>query len=146
MGRFYDTATAVLVEQGAFVDFVGDEVTAIFVPALATEAHAQRAIGAAVDVVSRTDFLPVGAGVTSGTAYVGSVGEGEDRELTAIGDIVNTAARLASAAGAGEVLVTTSAAARGHLATAALERRSLELKGKREPTDVFVLRGRVNAT
>src|SRR5918996_841574 len=45
MGRFYDTAAAVLVNHEAFVDkFVGDEIIGIFVPAMATGQHAQHAI------------------------------------------------------------------------------------------------------
>ena len=49
------------------------------------------------------------------------------------------AARLASAAGAGELLVTAAAAASAQLADAGLEHRSLALKGKSELTDVVVL-------
>ncbi len=109
MGRFYDAATAVLVDHGAFVDkFVGDEVIGIFVPAMATTAHAQRAIAAATMLLERTGhadgrgpWVPVGVGVGTGTAYVGSVGDGHDTELTAMGDIVNTTARLSSVAARG---------------------------------------------
>jgi adenylate cyclase len=147
MGRFYDTATRVLVDHGAFVDkFVGDEIIGIFVPALATRAHAAAAIMAAEDLLRATGhgeakgpWVPVGAGVNSGTAYVGSIGEGPDTELTAMGDVVNTTARLASAAAAGEILVTMTAAGSAALDDAGLEHRSLPLKGKSNPTDVVVL-------
>ena len=67
------------------------------------------------------------------------MGEGAHTEITALGDAVNTTARLASVAQAGEVLVTTSAADAAGL-DRALERRSLELKGKELPTEVVVLR------
>jgi adenylate cyclase len=60
-------------------------------------------------------------------------------EFTALGDPVNVAARLASAAGAGELLVTAAAAASAHLADAGLEHRSIALKGKSEATEVVVL-------
>jgi adenylate cyclase len=147
MGRFYDTATDVLVTHDAIVDkFVGDEVIGIFVPAMAGENHARSAVAAAIELLRRTGhgssagpWLPVGAGVNTGQAYVGAIGEGPDTELTAMGDTVNTTARLASAAGAGEILVTTSAAENAGLSVAAAERRSLELKGKSQPTDVLVL-------
>lgn len=114
MGRFYDTATQVLVAQAL----------------LRKTGHDDR----------RGPWVPVGAGVNTGIAYVGSVGEGFDAELTALGDTVNTTARLASAAGQGEILVTAAAAASAGLAADGLERRSLTLKGKSEPTDVLVLR------
>jgi adenylate cyclase len=70
--------------------------------------------------------------------WVGAVGEGSHTELTALGDSVNTTARLASAAAAGEVLVTVGAAAAAGL-DPHLERRSLELKGKQKATQVVTL-------
>jgi len=146
MGRFYDTAAKVLMEHDAFVDkFVGDEIIGIFVPALATEAHARRGVDAALALLRATGhgsaggpWVPVGVGVNSGTAYVGSIGQGDDTELTAMGDIVNVTARLSSVASAGEILVTTAGAAAAGLEPG-LERRSLQLKGKTEPVEVVVL-------
>ena len=55
-------------------------------------------------------WLPIGIGVNSGIAFVGAVGEGPSSSITALGDIVNVAARPASAAGPGELLVTAGAA------------------------------------
>ena len=147
MARFYETASDVLVERDAIVDkFVGDEVMAIFNPAVAGEQHAQRAVDAAQALLRATGhtdaggpWLPVGAGVHTGTAFVGSVGETIQAEITALGDVVNTAARLASSAAGGEVLVTEAAAAAAGLDVSALEHRQLELKGKSLATDVIVI-------
>jgi class 3 adenylate cyclase len=85
-------------------------------------------------------WLPVGAGVNTGVAFVGAVGEPPVTELTALGDVVNTAARLASAAATGELLVTEAAIGAAGWPTTGLESRSLELKGKRELTGVRVAR------
>jgi adenylate cyclase len=147
MGSFFATATAVLVDHDAIVDkYVGDEVIGIFVPLLTGERHAERAVAAARDLLAAVrdrgggaPSLPVGAGVHTGVAYVGTVGEGEMVDLTAMGDPVNVTARLASAAGAGVVLVTLDAARAAGLDTAPLEHRSLALKGKSASTDVVVL-------
>ena len=125
--------------------FVGDEIIGIFVPALAGELHAQRAIQAARALMIETGndrpdpWVPIGAGVHSGIAFVGSIGSGPHVELTAMGDRVNVAARLASAAGAGEILVTSDAAQAARLDRTGLERRDLALKGKSDVTSVFVL-------
>jgi adenylate cyclase len=54
-------------------------------------------------------------------------------DVTALGDAVNTTARLASAATAGEILVTEAAAEAAAMKTDGLELKSLELKGKAEP-------------
>jgi len=148
MGRFYDTATTILVNHDAYVDkFVGDEVIGVFVPAMATALHARQAIESAQELLRETGhtdsggpWIPIGIGVNTGVAYVGSVGTGEDTELTAMGDEVNVTARLASAAGAGEILVTLAAAGSAGLPEAGLERRSLPLRGKSQPTEVVVLR------
>jgi adenylate cyclase len=145
MGRFYDAGFSVLIDHDAFVDkFVGDEIIGIFVPSMAGAAHAARAIDAARALLRATGHLdpggpwvPVGAAVTSGVAYVGSIGDGPDAELTAMGDIVNTTARLATAAAAGEILVSLPAAEAARVADAVPRR--LELKGKTDPTDVVVL-------
>jgi adenylate cyclase len=66
------------------------------------------------------------------------VGEGAHTELTALGDTVNTTARLASVAEAGQVLVTTEAAVAAGL-SAELERRRLTLKGKQQVTEIVTL-------
>ena len=146
LGRFYDAAGRVLVEHDAIVDkVIGDEVFGIFIPALTGDRHAARAVAAAQALLSATGhasgapWVPVGVGVHTGVAFVGSVGAGENVELTALGDPVNVTARLASAAGAGEVLVTVDAARAAQLDESGLEHRSLELKGKSEPVPVFVL-------
>ena len=82
----------------------------------------------------------MGIGVNSDIAYVGSVGQGLDSEMTAMGDAVNVTARLSSLAGAGEVLIPEAAARKAGIRADGLERRSLQLKGKSGPTDVIVLR------
>jgi adenylate cyclase len=143
MDGFFRIASAAVVEHDGFIDkFVGDEIVAIFIPALNGAQHAVQAIEAARRIVRdarEREGLPVGAGVNSGVAYVGAVGDGTEVEFTAMGDPVNVAARLAGAAGAGEVLVTTTAAELGKLDAAGLERRSLDLKGKSENVEVVVL-------
>ena len=52
---------------------------------------------------------------------------------------VNTTARLASVAGAGEALISQDAATAADLTVAGLERRHLEVKGRSQPVDVVVV-------
>jgi adenylate cyclase len=146
MGRFYDGAFAALIDFNAIVDkFVGDEVIGIFIPAYSGQEHARHAVDAARRLLEVTGhdrtggpWIPIGIGVHSGVAFVGSVGQGPDTELTAMGDAVNVTARLAAAAGPGEILVTAGAAAVAG-GVVGREHRSLQLKGKSGPTDVVVL-------
>ena len=146
LDRFYHAATDVLVDHDAFVDkFVGDEVIGMFIPMLTGGAHATRAVEAsrslltAVKALDEATPLTIGAGVHTGVSFVGTVGSGDALEFTALGDAVNTTARLASAAGPGEVLVSTAAAKAAGLDTTSLERRELDLKGKSESVSVVVL-------
>jgi adenylate cyclase len=125
--------------------FVGDELVAMFFPLLTGERHAARGVEAAsalLEATGHTDrggpWVPLGAGVHTGLAWVGAVGAVTHTTLTALGDAVNTTARLASAAAAGEILVTSDAATAAAL-DSTLERRPLELKGKQEITQVVAL-------
>jgi adenylate cyclase len=150
LDRFYANAAEILVEHDAIVDkFVGDEVIGIFVPALTDGNHARQAIDAGQELLRATGhetdapWVPVGIGVNTGEAFVGVVGTAEHIEFTALGDNVNITARLASAAGTGEILVTDAAAeAAGLDAGAGREHRRLELRGKTASTEVVVLGAR----
>jgi adenylate cyclase len=146
LDRFYAAATDALVAHDAIVDkFAGDEVIGIFIPALTDGNHARHAIDAGLDLLRATGhetdvpWAPIGIGVNTGVAFVGVVGTAEHVEFTALGDNVNVTARLASAAGRGELLVTEAAARSAGLTEGGLEYRTLDLRGKTEATEVRVL-------
>ena len=127
--------------------FIGDGVMGMYIPGLSGADHAQKGIVAARQILARVgsvaegDWLPVGVGVHTGEAFVGAVGDKtEVQDFTALGDAVNTTARLASVADGGEALISVDAAAAGELPTEGLERRHLEVKGRTQPVDVVVLR------
>jgi len=147
LDRFYTVASEVVFAHDGIVDkFVGDELVAAFPPMLSGHRHAARAVEAARSLLEVTGhaepggpWAPVGAGVHAGRVWFGVVGEGAHVELTSVGDVVNTTARLAAAAGPGEILVSVDAAAAAGLPPG-LERRSLDLKGKEQPVEVVSLR------
>jgi len=150
MNRFYVTATDVLVRTDALVDrLIGDQAIGLYVPAFAGKQHPRLAIEAAQRLLeltghgdSKDPWLPVGIGVHTGEAFVGVVGgvDGSPTDFTALGDNVNIAARLASEAAAGEVLISDASYSASGLDLGELEQRQLELKGKSEPIGVRVLR------
>lgn len=145
--RFYRVASQVVFAHDGTIDkFVGDELVAHFFPSFSGPRYVARAIEAAQALLGATGhgrpdgpWVPVGAGVNSGQAWFGAFGEGSHVELTAVGDAVNVAARLAGAAGPGEVLVGADAAVEAGL-DPQLERRTLALKGKTEAVEVVVVR------
>ena len=145
--RFYRVATQTMFEHDGMVDkFVGDELIAMFYPAVSGERHAERAVEAARALLHATGhghpngpWVRVGAGVHTGRAWFGAVGDDSHVELTALGDPVNTTARLAAAAKGGEIIVSGAAADAAGL-DSSLPRTSLTLKGKEAPVEVIVLR------
>jgi adenylate cyclase len=147
LNRFYTVASGVVVEHDGMVDkFVGDELVAVFPPMLSAERHPSRAVETALALMRATGhgdpggaWVPLGAGVHTGKAWFGVVGEGAHVELTVIGDAVNVTARLASQAAPGEIIVSVDAAEAAGL-DPLLERRSLALKGKEQATEVVTLR------
>ncbi|MGH3053205.1 MAG: adenylate/guanylate cyclase domain-containing protein [Gaiellaceae bacterium] len=152
ISRFYGAAAEVIDERDGIVDkFVGDSAVALFIPGFAGRDHAAAAIAAARDLLEQTGndgpepWIPVGAGVHIGKSFVGAVGEGDARDFTALGDAVNTAARLTGLAGPGEILISAEAAAAGGLETTGLERRTLELRGRERSVDAWVARARTES-
>ena len=61
-------------------------------------------------------------------------------DFTALGDVVNTTARLASEAAAGELLVSIEAARAGDLDVPSLEHRTLSVRGRSDAVEVVAVR------
>lgn len=149
INRFYQETTDILLDTGALIDrLIGDEVVGIFVPGIAGPEHARRAVEAAKELLRVTGhadregpWIPVGAGVHTGVSYVGTVGsKGGAMDLTALGDVPNVAARLASLADAGEVVVSGAVAEAADLDVDPTQSRSRALKGREKPVVTNVLR------
>jgi adenylate cyclase len=150
MNRFYKVATDVLIRTDAIIDkFVGDEVIGLYLPIFTGPDHVRPALIAARELLVATGhtqedgpWLPIGIGVHTGPVFVGTVSGAEDSvtDITALGDNVNVAARLASMAAPGEALISEIAYAAGGADLGELERRQLDLKGRSEPVPARVLR------
>jgi adenylate cyclase len=144
--QFYHRAANAIDDNRGIIDkFLGDGIMVLFIPVVAGEAHARRAIeaGEALLVAVRDPMLVdggvrVGVGVHTGLAFVGTIGTADKLDFSALGDTVNVAARLGSDAGPGELLVTrTSWLAAGRGEPAAV--RDLAVKGREAPLEVVVL-------
>jgi adenylate cyclase len=148
IARFYDAVTDELLKENALIDrLIGDEAVALFVPVLAGEKHAEAAVRAAEGILRATGhgersgpWVPIGVGVHTGMAFVGSVGSAGVNDITALGDDVNLTARLAAVARAGEIFMTGATRAAAGVSTGDLETRSLELKGRSAPVEVWIRR------
>jgi adenylate cyclase len=145
LNRFYLTATRSLLRHDAIIDkLIGDEVMAIFVQGISGPCYRRRAVQAGIDLLRGVGYgtadgpwLQLGAAVNAGVAYVGNVGTAVV-DFTALGDTVNVAARMQQHAAAGELIVAAGVA--DELAEHA-PARTLQLRGRQQPTDAYVLTG-----
>ena len=83
----------------------------------------------------------MGAGIHTGTAYVGAVGAADGvTEIAVLGSAANMCARLSSKAAAGEILISQDSLKSGNLDVEGLESLALELKGVAQPMKVRVMK------
>jgi adenylate cyclase len=149
LDRFYRLSSKAILDNDGIVDkFVGDEAIGLFFIGISGSGHTKAAISAAralLHAVGRPDAtgtgpIPVGAAVHRGQAFVGSTGANDAvNDFTALGDVVNTTARLASEAAAGELLVSIEAALAGGVDVTVLNHRTLAVRGRSEAIEVVAL-------
>jgi adenylate cyclase len=146
LNRFYAAASEVLTRSAIIDKLVGDEVMALYLPQLLSRDWEDELVRDATDLLSSVGYgtsdgpwLALGIGIDVGRAYVGNVGAGDVKDFTALGDVVNTAARLQSSASAGQIVL--SARLFDRLATRPPDAAatSLALKGKHDAEPAHVI-------
>lgn len=145
INRFYTGASKLITEEDGLLEkLAGDAVAAFWGAGFAGPDYVARTVDTArklSHLMARRD-IPVGIGVHAGVAYFGAVGAEDGlTDITALGDEVNLAARLASAAAAGEIVISEPALTAAGVDDDTLEARKLELKGIDHPVPVKVIRG-----
>jgi adenylate cyclase len=138
LGPFYAAAAKILSRSAIIDKLVGDEVMALYLPQLLSKSFEDDMVRDAVELLEQSQ-LRIGIGVDVGTAYVGNVGAGDVKDFTALGDVVNTASRLQSAAGPGQVVVSERLFARLRDDHRSARATTLALKGKSEPEPAHVI-------
>jgi adenylate cyclase len=140
--RFYGCAERSLFPEAIIDKLMGDAVMAIYlpdmhrrfrredVPAMMVE-HAQSLLRAVGYGQEDGPFVELGIGLDVGEAFVGNLGDRAVYDFTAVGDVVNTAARLQQEARGGEIVVSDRVAR--ELVSSLGIRVELSLKGKSEP-------------
>jgi class 3 adenylate cyclase/tetratricopeptide (TPR) repeat protein len=153
MNRCFAALGGPIDRHGGTIDkFIGDCVMALFGAPVAHEDDPDRACRAALEMrealldLNRDLPVPlaVNIGINSGIVVAGEIGTEGRRDYTVMGDAVNTAQRIQSAAKGGQIYVSKSV----HRATAAgfdfEELPPISAKGKQEPVPVFRLKGRLS--
>jgi adenylate cyclase len=119
LNEYFDELSTIIFEhQGTIDKFMGDGIMAIFGAPFSYGDDADRAALTAIDMIKRIRFLnataaergrrpfDIGIGINTGTAIAGNVGNLERMNYTVIGEMVNTAFRLTSAAERNEILIS----------------------------------------
>lgn len=146
------TSDCVTMYQGTLDKFVGDATMAFWGAPLPAKDPAGQAVRAALEIRKRAEELfgrlkgeigeelRVGIGVHLGPAIVGNMGSERRMDYTAIGDTVNTAARLEANAPGGTIYVSRAVADElGSRAAVTSLGDSVRLKGKAEGFEVLIL-------
>ena len=148
---FFDVIIKVIIDQGGYIDkFIGDAVMAVF----RGPYHLDRAIEACVEVKQQINNLPViseavpfipnvSIGINSGEMISGNIGAASLRRLdyTVIGDIVNTAQRLQSAAKSGQIIINEACYEKVKQSFNCSLIGEVSLKNKTKPMNIYEVMG-----
>lgn len=149
LNEYLALTTECIFANGGMLDkFIGDATMAVFNAPVDLEDYEAKAVQAALDIVKGAAKVnerikdkigrevAFGVGVNCGPAVVGNIGCETRMDYTAIGDTVNTAARLEGKALGGQVVISENLRKRleGRIVTESLG--EMELKGKAEPLEV----------
>ena len=146
------TTDCIRLYHGTLDKFVGDCTMAFWNAPIRQEKPVLLACRAALDMIDASDSLgkelmarfgrkiSFGVGIHWGSAVVGNIGTPFRMDYTAIGDTVNTAARLEANARGGTILISRAVADMlGSCANVTSLGNSIKLKGKSADFEVLVL-------
>jgi class 3 adenylate cyclase len=150
LDAFYDEcANAIWEHDGLLNKTIGDAVMAVFNFPIRQADHAPQALraarairercqakSAALGQVAEGGEIGVGIGIHSGELTFGEFGRSH-RDLTAIGTVVNTAARAQAAATAGQILVTRTVYERARAELPESRGQDYQLKGFEAPVELY---------
>ena len=146
---FTQMVECVFRHDGTLDKFMGDSIMAEWGAPIGSDADADHAMAAAIEMMHELEQLnaswrasgrpelQIGIGLNYGEAFAGTIGSERRLEFTVIGDTVNTAHRLCSAAEAGEILVTDEFRCALHAPPALVECPPMVLKNKANPVSVY---------
>lgn len=150
---FTEMVECVFRNDGTLDKFIGDAVMAQWGAPLGTPEDADKAMKAAIEMMEELGklnakwiaegrpALQIGVGINHGEAFAGNIGSEKRLEYTVIGDTVNTASRLCSAAGPGEILISDELRRVLKDVPKLVECPPMELKNKSQPVKVFKVLG-----
>ncbi|MGO6879175.1 adenylate/guanylate cyclase domain-containing protein [Rhizobium ruizarguesonis] len=154
LNRYFAIIGKAVEQAGGRLDkFIGDGAMALFGLNTAPEEACRQALAAAAAIVTEIEKLAaeladelalplrIAIGIHTGPAVVGTMGYGRVRSMTAIGDTVNVASRLESAAKEFEaaIVISEPVASLSGADLAGIESREISVRGRALPLKVYVI-------
>ena len=150
LNKYFSAMTDIIFAHGGTLDkYLGDGLMALFGAPTATPEDATNALNAAVAMQRRVigineelraegfNEIGIGIGLHTGEATVGYIGSERRSEYTAIGDTVNTAARLESNSISGQILLSESSARAATSRYQLKQRDPIYVKNRAQPVPLF---------
>jgi adenylate cyclase len=150
LNKYFSAMTDIIFAHGGTLDkYLGDGLMALFGAPTATPQDATNAVNAAVAMQRRViginqelraegfNEIGIGIGLHTGEATVGYIGSERRSEYTAIGDTVNTAARLESNSSAGQILVSDATARQAVSRYPLKQHDPIYVKNRAQPVPLF---------
>jgi adenylate cyclase len=154
LNEYFELMVDVLFsQQGTLDKFVGDEIIGLFGAPVAVPDAELRAVQCALEMqrvlkdFNRTrlaegqDEIRVGIGINTGFVVTGAIGSSRALQYTAIGDAMNLASRLCSAAAADQILVSDATYRKIADRVAGVAMPPMRFKNKAEEQKVFNIIG-----
>jgi adenylate cyclase len=150
LNEYFNKMTAIIFKNNGTIDkFIGDAIMVLFGAPLDVEDAPLKAVTTALEMIRELEkmslkwsdkteqTLEIGIGINTGEVFVGNLGTDRHKEYSALGDTVNTAARLENFAKKGQILISESVykCIAGKIECRALE--PIILRGKSRPQEVY---------
>jgi len=150
---FQEMAQAVQAQQGLVLQFIGDEIEAVFGAPLSLTNHAERAVAAALDMRGRLNGLnrrlmeqgqmPLrhGIGIHTGTVLAGNIGSSDRLSYALVGDAVNLASRIQdlNKQFKSDILISVATYKALRQAPDIKKMPAVTVKGKSRPVEVYAV-------
>jgi len=150
LGEYFNEMVEIVFRHGGTLDkFIGDAIMALWGAPIATADDADKAMQAAIDMqralvalnehwkAAGKPEIAVGIGINFGEVFAGNIGSEQRMEYTVLGDAVNTASRLCSNAGRGEIMISEPFFQRLKNPPPVESREPIKVKGKTKPVPIY---------